>query len=184
MANIKGFGIRGLLRFIKETRPGRTKEFVSKLPEDIRPLFDRPIVTSNMYPYRAFSELLRVIDRELGRGDLKKCEEIGDFAARQDITGMFKIMLSVLTPKTTLERANLFWSKYCDTGRLTMVSSDPKHSVLRMENFPEMDEAHCYLMNGWIGRFATMTGGKGVTVKHNVCVNRGGEYCEWSGSWL
>jgi hypothetical protein len=184
MANIKGFGIRGLLRYVKETKPGTTPELLSKLPADVKPLFDRPIVSSNMYPYRAFSELLRVIDRQIGHGDLRRCEDVGDFAARQDISGMFKIMLSVLSPKTTLERSNLFWTKYCDTGKLTLVSADPKNSVMRLEGFPGMDEAHCYLMNGWIARFATMTGGKGVTVRHTACVNHGGAYCEWAGNWL
>lgn len=184
MANIKGFALRGLLRYLKETKPGFTRTVLDQLPADVKPVFDRQIVASNMYPYRAFGQLLREIDRAVGRGDLRKCEEIGDFAARQDISGMFKIMLSVLSPKTTLERSNLFWTKYCDTGKLTLVSSDPKNSVMRLENFPEIDEAHCYLMNGWVGRFATMTGGKDVTVRHNACVHRGDKYCEWSGTWM
>lgn len=184
MAKIKGFAVRGLLRYLKETRPGLTRQVIDRLPEEVKANFARPIVASNMYPYETFSALLRQIDQQLGRGDLRLCEDVGDFAARQDITGMFKMMLAVLSPKTTLERANLFWQKYCDSGKLILVSSDPHHSVLRLEGFPGMDEAHCYLMNGWIARFATMTGGKGVTVNHNVCVNRGGDYCEWSGSWL
>jgi predicted hydrocarbon binding protein len=183
MAKIKGFAIRGLFRYLKENAPGRTAEIVKTLPPESAAVLERPVIASSMYPYRVFADLLRSIDRHLGRGDLKLCQTVGDYAAQQDISGMFKVMLSVFSPKTTLERSNLFWSKYCDTGKLSVVKADPKDALMRMEDFPDIDEAHCYLMSGWIRRFATMTGGKNVVVKHDRCVHHGAPQCEWHGEW-
>lgn len=183
MPNIKGFAIRGLLRYLKENRAGAAAGIIAKLSPQAQKVFERPIVASNMYPYEAFAELLRGIDQEMGRGDLKKCEEIGDFAARQDINGMFKMMMSVFSPKTIVERSNLFWAKYCDTGTMVAVSSDAHNSVMQLRDFPQMNEAHCMLMMGWIRRWALMTKAKTVTVRHSVCVNKGGPFCQWDGHW-
>jgi hypothetical protein len=184
MARIKGFAIRGLFRYLKERRPGITQEVVETLSPATRSVLERPIITSNMYPYETFTDLLRGIDAKLGRGDLKLCREIGDAAARQDMSGVFKVMLAVLSPRTTLQRSNLFWSKYCDTGSLVVVSDDPDDTRIRLEGFTGIDEAHCQLMVGWIGRFAMMTGGKDVVVEHSACVHHGATACEWSGRWL
>jgi hypothetical protein len=183
MARIKGFAIRGLFRYLKENSPGRAAAVVATLSPETQKVLERPIVSSNMYPYPVFGELLRAIDRDLGRGDLKRCELIGEFAAEQDINGMFKIMMSVFSPKTLLDRANIFWSKYCDTGKLHAVDSDPRHSVLRLDSFPDIDEAHCFLMTGWERRFAAMANARNVNVKHTVCVHHGGSHCQWDGSW-
>lgn len=183
MAKIKGFAILGLFRYLKENRPGSAPAIVRELPPMTVQVLERPILASSMYAYEVFGELLRGIDRHLGHGDLKRCVEIGDFAARQDISGMFKVMLSVFNPETTLARSNLFWSKYCDSGRLSAPSPDPLHTVLRLEGFPDINEAHCFLMVGWIRRFATMTGGKDVDVKKSACVHHGAPYCEWTGRW-
>lgn len=183
MAKIKGFAIRGLFRYLKERHPGSIPTVISDLPSETQKDLERPVISSNMYRYEIFGQLLRAIDKRFGKGDLMLCRDIGDFAAQQDISGMFKMMLSVFSPKTTLERANLVWQKYCDTGKLVVVSSDPNGTVMRMEAFPGIDEAHCNLMVGWINRFAVLTGGKNVAVKQTSCVHHGAPHCEWTGTW-
>lgn len=183
MARIKGFAIRGLLRYLKEVKPGAAPELISRLSPEAQAAFESPIVPSGMYPYRAFAELLREIDRATGTGDLSRCEDIGDFAARQDINGVFKMMVSVFSPKTIAERSGIFWSRYCDTGQMEGVKSESDDTVLVLRNFPEMDVAHCRLMNGWIRRWALMTKAKTVTVEHTMCVSRGAKECRWEGSW-
>lgn len=183
MAKIKGFAIRGLLRYLKEKKPGVTQDVLARLSPEARASFDQPIVSSGMYPYRSFAELLREIDREVGSGDLTQCEDVGDFAARQDINGIFKMMISVFSPKTIVERSGIFWSRYSDTGQMVGVRSDSSDTVLVLRDFPEIDEAHCYLMNGWIRRWALMTKATTVTVQHTVCVHHGGDLCQWEGGW-
>ena len=183
MPKIKGFAIRGLLRYLKEHRPGVTPQVLARLTPEAREAFDRPIVSSNMYPYRSFAELLREVDREVGIGDLSQCEDVGDFAARQDINGVFKMMISVFSPKTIVERSGIFWSRYSDTGKMVGLRSESNDTALVLEGFPEIDEAHCYLMKGWIRRWALMTNAKTVTVAHTVCVHRGGKVCQWEGGW-
>ncbi len=78
MANVKGFAIRGLLKYIKNARgSGSIAEILAQLPEEDRKHFAQPINASLWYPYSLFIHLLRAIDAKLGDGDLALCRHIG-----------------------------------------------------------------------------------------------------------
>jgi hypothetical protein len=183
MANFKGFAIRGLLRFLKDKHPGMTKEVVAALPPELRKHLDMPVAASKLYPYEVFAALLREIDRRFGRGDLRYCRDVGDYAAQQDITGMFKMLLSVLTPETLLKRSSIFWVKYSDTGALAPVPCESNRYAIRLTGFPGIDEAHCYLLLGWMTRLGLISKARTIDMKHTVCVHHGGQYCQWEGTW-
>jgi len=183
MANFKGFAIRGLLRFVKDKHPGTIDEVLAALPPEIRKHFDHPVGASKLYPYEVFTVLLREIDRRFGRGDLRYCREVGDYAGQQDITGIFKMLLSVLTTDTLLRRSQIFWGKYSDTGEMTHVPCEELKFAVRLTGFPEIDEAHCYLLNGWMTRLGLVSKARSVDIKHTVCVHHGGQYCQWDGTW-
>ncbi|MGA7616091.1 MAG: hypothetical protein WBX15_13025 [Thermoanaerobaculia bacterium] len=183
MPSIKGFAVRGLLRYLKATRPEAKERVITALPEPSRLAFDRPIVLSDWYDYRVFADLLREIDREIGNGDLRLCRDVGDFAARQDITGIFKMMLGILNPDTLLKRSTIFWSKYSDTGSFHHVPSGEYRYAVRLEDFPDMDEAHCWLMIGWMTRLGLISRARTVDMRHTECVSHGGKFCQWEGSW-
>src|SRR5688572_16427862 len=107
MANIKGFAVRGLLKYASEKKPGSVPDIINALPPDLAAPFAQMIVPASMYPYAMFTALVRAIDKSLGRGDLSLCEDIGEFAARQDIENMFKVMSRVVDAKTIYERAQI-----------------------------------------------------------------------------
>lgn len=183
MARIKGFAIRGLLRYAKEYEPGSIRPLIESLSAEIREVFVRPITISQLYPYEAFSELLRAIDRRFGRGDLSLCAKIGEISAERDINGIFKAALGLFGPKILLRRANILWSKYCDTGRFVPIDISDHSFLQRLEGFPEIDEAQCRLLDGFMRKFGKLVTGFEVEMRHTTCVHHGGEFCEWQGTW-
>ncbi|HVT04364.1 MAG TPA: hypothetical protein VHL58_13430 [Thermoanaerobaculia bacterium] len=182
MAQIKGFAIRGLLKYGKTRRPGSIPGLLAVLSPSLQPSFQKPISSSQWYPYEAFSELLRAVDRQLGKGDFSLCPPIGEFAAEQDINGIFKVLMGMLNPKTMLDRSNVFWAKYCDTGKFSAVTSGSQQFVLRLDGF-RMDQAHCQLIIGFMRRWALIARASDVEVSHTLCVHRGDEHCQWEGNW-
>jgi len=84
MANIKGFAVKGLLSYVNAKNPGAAGDVIRALATDVAAAFERPIVSSELYPYRVFIELIREVDRAVGRSDLAICEEIGELAASGD----------------------------------------------------------------------------------------------------
>lgn len=82
MARIKGFAIRGVLRYAKKSGI-RPSELVAGLPETARAFFENPIVHGDFYPYEAFAALLRRIEAAQGKGDGSLAHEMGREAARE-----------------------------------------------------------------------------------------------------
>lgn len=183
MPTIKGFAIRGVLKYLKETHPGHRQQVLDGLLPATKKALERPVIASQWYPYAVFLDLVRTVDQVAGKGDLNLCEAMGDFAARNDITGIFKIMMSILTPRLMLQRGHMIWTKYCDTGRFVTEKAANNEFAVRLLEFPQIDLAHCRLILGWLRRWSSLTGVSSVEVRHTVCAARKGAFCEFEGSW-
>lgn len=181
MARIKGFAFRGLLKSVKDSG-GSIPTVLAAVPDADRASFDRAIVASAWYPYAAFVGLVRAIDAVQGKGDLLFARELGRAAAVRDLGGTFRIMTTV-APKLLIGRAHVFWSKYCDVGRLTLDASRERFFHARLEGFAEIDHAHCILIEGWLMGLGQALGGVGMTSREVRCVHRGDAACEFEGSW-
>jgi hypothetical protein len=182
MARIKGFAIRGLLKSVKESGAS-IPAVLAALRDAERASFDRPIVSSEWYPYAAFVGLVRAIDRIQGKGDLLHARELGRAAAARDLGGTFRIISAVASPRFLIERGHMFWTKYCDAGRLALNASRERFFFARLEGFPEIDRAHCLLIEGWLEGLGQALGAVGMASRQVRCVHRGDAACEFEGSW-
>jgi hypothetical protein len=77
------------------------------------------------------------------------------------------------------------WSSYYkNAGTMTAIEWEPNATRLRIENFPEMDRAHCELMEGWM--IATMDQ-IGVVVRSDAreiaCQRDGAPYHKFTCTW-
>ena len=182
MARIKGFALRGLLKSVKESG-GSIPAVLAAMPDADRATFDRAIRASEWYPYAAFVGLVRAIDRIQGKGDLLHVRDLGHAAAVRDLGGTFRIISAVASPKFLIERGGMFWSKYCDTGRLVLHASKERFFSGRLEGFAEIDSAHCLLIEGWLEGLGQALGAVGMTSRQVRCVHRGDSACEFEGAW-
>jgi predicted hydrocarbon binding protein len=182
MARVKGFALRGLLKSVKDSG-GSIPAVLAALPEAERAAFARPIVTSEWYPYAAFAALVRAVDRIQGKGDLTYARELGRSAAARDLGTTFRIISTVASPKFLIERGAMFWSKYCDAGSLRLDASRDKFFSARLEGFPEIDAAHCLLIEGWLEGLGKALGAVGMASRQVRCVHRGDPICEFEGKW-
>ena len=72
---------------------------------------------------------------------------------------------------------------YYSTGEMKTVVSEKGHAVLEMSGFGEPAPELCDRMQGWMQRTLDLSGGKGIRIVHDVCVNRGGPVCRFEGHW-
>ena len=182
MACVKGFALRGLLKSVKAAG-GSISAVIAAVPEAERATFARPIVATEWYPYSAFVALVRAIDALQGKGDLLYARELGLAAAARDLGGTFRIISAIASPRLIIERAHVFWSKYCDTGSLRLAAPDLRCFQGRLEGFPDVDAAHCLLIEGWLEGLGLALGAEGMSTRHVRCVRRGDAACEFEGSW-
>jgi hypothetical protein len=178
MAEAKGFAIRGLLRFIKESGyPGGIPAVLSVLPPEDQVHFKNPINASAWYPYSVFAHLLHAIDQKLGKGVEKR---IGEASAAADIQGVFKIISAIAGFSTLLPRARLFWPRYFSPGKLVALQEKGRADRLQIQDFPEMDPLHCVVLEGWFEQIAKLFKAKNVRVTHSACVHMGDSCCEYT----
>jgi predicted hydrocarbon binding protein len=162
---------------------GSIPDLIAALDPADRAAFDRPIVTSEWYPYFVFVGLVRGVVRVQGHGDLAYARELGRQAAARDLGATFRIISAIASLRFLLERGQVFWKKYCDTGVMVVDASEAKAIRARLEGFPEIDEAHCTLVEGWLEGLGTALGATGMTTRQVSCVRRGGTACEFEGRW-
>lgn len=180
---IRGFAIRGLLKYVKESGHSGGTSIVGRLPAEVRPRFAKPIDKDEWYPYAAYAELLRLVDRELGKGDLSLCQELGRYAAEGDVNAAFKIVAFFSSVETLLKRSVVFWRRYCDTGTFLTTEVGKGWGRGELRDFPHVAEEHCHLLTGWVEGMALAAGADGVSVEKTKCVHRGDEVCRYEGTW-
>jgi len=182
-ASVKGFALRGLLRSIKDNG-WSIPEVIAAVPAPERAAFDKAIVVSAWYPYAAFVGLVRTLDRLHGEGpDFALARRLGRESAARDLGTTFRIISAMASVDFLLKRGQVFWEKYCDRGHMVLEAPSALSFVARMEAFPEVDPAHCRLIEGWLEGLGEALGAVDMTCREARCVNRGDALCEYLGAW-
>ncbi len=180
-----GTAFLGVLKYIKEHsgKEGMDKIFAEMDPQD-QQVFQRRIIAVAQYSYPTFVSLLRTADRILGSGDLSLCREFGKFAANLDMRAIYSTYRRNAGAKDLARDSTVIWNSYYkNAGRMEPVDFGEDHSLLRILDFPQMDQAHCLLMEGWIEGALMSCGTSMAAVKETACTSTGGQYHEFDCSW-
>jgi predicted hydrocarbon binding protein len=142
------------------------------------------VISSAWYPYPAFVALVQTIERLHGRGgEFALSREIGRDSARRDLGATFRIISAMASLDFLLKRGQVFWEKYCDRGRIVLEAPQPLSLRARIEAFPEIDRAHCRLVEGWLEGLGDALGARDMSCRETRCVHRGDTHCEYAGAW-
>ena len=184
MTKIRGFAIRGALRYVKHRGgAGAVREILAGLPSASAEVFEKKIRHASWYPYTAYSELLAAIDRDLGRGDHSLMRDIGLFAARHEGDAPFEFLTRLASIEGLLGSTVVVWQNYCDTGRFEASELGPGVAIGALHGFPEISIDHCHLLAGWISGIGRAAGAREGKVRKSKCVHRGDDCCEYSCRW-
>ncbi|MDX1631365.1 MAG: hypothetical protein R3234_05870 [Thermoanaerobaculia bacterium] len=184
MTRIKGTALRGALKFIKTSGfPGGIPGALERLPTPVRQVFDQTILAGEWYPYESYAELLGVIREGHGLDPEPAMEAVGRFAARQDVTGVFKVISVLASVRRILQGASHFWSRYCDTGSFDIVEIEEGFGIGEIRDFPDIAEAHEQVLVGWIEGIGLAAKARDVDVTRTASVHRGDDYTEYTMRW-
>ncbi len=180
MAKIRGFAIRGALKYIKQSQyEGGIAAILAQLSGDTAPIFETKIRYADWYPYSAYDELLGLIDSSLGDGDLAVMDDLGGFAASHEGKTPFEFLAAMVSVEMLLKSATPLWRLYCDTGKFEAQVSEPGRGVATLRGFPGVSIGHCHMLRGWIAAMGRAAGAQSGEVVKSACVHRGDEYCEY-----
>lgn len=180
---IKGFAIRGVLRYVKNTGlAGGISSIIEGLEPAERELYADPILASVWYRYRAFTALLDSVNRELGDSG-PNMYAVGEASGQQDAGTIFRIILSLSSVERVIGACPRFWKRYCTAGEFEILSVEKGHVHVALNDFASIDPNHCQLAAGWMKGIGVSAGAREAVMEQVKCVHRGDSRCEYEGSW-
>jgi len=190
--NIIGRGVSGLLKYakIKGGEEG-LKKVLDSLSKEDRAIFDKKISASEWYPFSTYVNLLIIIDKVFGKGDLSVCKDIGLWSAERDLAAVFNLYTKGIfkNPSTLKTAPHVMWTNYYSKGDMvfseipTSVDISEVKANARVVDFPDAAKSNCRLLEGWIESVIqniVEDAGKVTTTEIKCRVNRD-EYCEFLG---
>ena len=184
MAQVKGTLLRGALKFVKHSQhAGGIPDVLAAMPPAAAATFARPVLSSEWYPYESYTALLAAIDRRVGSGDLALMPVLGRFAARHDLSGVFKVISVMAGVQRILQSSSVFWSRYYDSGAFEVSDLHEDRGTGQIRDFPQIAREHEQVLVGWIEGIGLAAGARTAEVVLVKSVHRGDPLTEFRMRW-
>jgi hypothetical protein len=121
---VKGLAFRSVVKALEQLRGKATADAVlQKLPPQLAEGIRYGTITATgWYPIDWYRELFQSIVATTGEGD-RIVREIGRESAKLDMSGVYKYVFKLLTPRAIFELSTRLFSNYYDTGAVRIVES-------------------------------------------------------------
>jgi hypothetical protein len=138
--NVKGTVMRGMIASIERICPKATvDDMVLLLGEPLgNQLKHRAFIASGWYPVRDFRALLGAAMKVTGR-DVELIEVLARDAALHEFRGLFRLITFALSPDFLMRRTAGMFSRYYDTGTLTVPIAKKGYAEARYRGFAGFD---------------------------------------------
>lgn len=148
------FGQYGLKRWLELISPQPRKVFSSEIDQEAW----FPLKEMLVEPMANIAQLFY-------DWDLKAASwEFGRLSADVRFHGILKILAKIPSPTTLVNKAGEYLSSYYRPCTIYVPVSEPKFSMVRISNFPDLDKTTEYRICGWMERSLEISGCKGVKV--------------------
>jgi hypothetical protein len=176
MAKAKGTTLIGLVKLMRRSR-ARAQGL---LPERLHHYLDERISSAAWYPEEDLVDLIRTALRLLPEPAADRLREMGEFAARSHLSGVY----ADLVGRTSLSTAtHALWTTQHDSGALTVLRESPGLVRYELTGFAYPTRELCAVNCGYFAESYRLAGTAGVKVEHDVCCAVGGDRCIWTVRW-
>lgn len=150
---------------------------------ELQPVLVNGVAVARWYPFPIFVELIEVIDRLFGKGDLALVWEMGRFGADANLKTIYRLFYKVGTVRWILGRAARLWGAHYDSGRLEVITDKPGEAIMEICDFDTPHRVHCMSVAGWAEKSVDISGGKDAKVTELECRALGQERCVMKATW-
>ncbi len=149
---VKGSAIVVLPEFIKSNFGKKNFNiWLDSLPEEAHKVYRSKIMISSWFPLKTiFTEPTKKMCDMFYKQDLKGAREIGRFSAEYALQGFYKVFIRRATPQALTRRASQILSTYYKPCSMKAENISEKKGLLKITEFPEMDEIVENRILGWI----------------------------------
>lgn len=181
-AHIKGLGFTNALLFADQTFgvDGAARLLESLSAEEQQVISS--MIPSGWYELAFYARFLRQLARVHGRDDLAVVEEYGRFAAKRDISTVYKLLFRITSPGLIFDQGMKLWDRFNDSGTWRVERGDHRAMGV-LTDWGVVDEALCRELVGYIETMLAHGSCKRVKVEHPECRAQGAAACVFTGLW-
>jgi hypothetical protein len=184
VSNVKGSALASRLLWV---RLGHGEAGLERLEaaasESLAPVLANGVAMARWYPFSQFVELIELIDRLFGKGDLGLVKELGKFGADANLKTVYRMFYKLGTVRWILGRAARLWGAHYDSGEMQIVEDMPGMGMLEIVGFDTPHRIHCMSVAGWAEKSVEISGGKDAKVEEVACRARGDDRCLLKITW-
>lgn len=156
---------------------------LESLPGEDREVLAGRMLAASWYPFELNRRLDEAIVAELGGGDVRIFERLGERSATENLTGPHAAFLSPGDPQRFLSLTGQIYRFYYDVGERTYEQTGPTSGVITTRGAETFSETDCLTVIGWYVKALEMCGAREVEMVEETCRARGGEFCRYRLSW-
>ncbi len=176
MARIKGIAVIDLVRLFRKNK----ETYYPLLGPEEKAFLAQQILISGWYDDKPYVKLMRLLDRELGNGDLTLLSTLSAATADQVLDGPYKSFKRADgNSKIWWKLVVSVWHLYHDTGKPLVVTEEERERRFRIEGQEDPDQVHCVALTGWLARATEIITGEQWLMKEVACRTDGSDYCEF-----
>jgi hypothetical protein len=181
---IKGNLLAARGRYVRETfGEDAVADVASKLPADLRAVFDTPLLPFAWYPFSTMTAIDRIIVDGPMKGQVAQMKHFGSTVARYDLPTLYKVLFKIGSPSFIMGRMATVYSTYV-RGGVVRTLSNTKNEVRTALVEGDLPYYFCDQgVAGWMSAAVELSGGSEVKVVQDHCVHRGDPRCEWRCTW-
>jgi len=178
--NYKGIGVCFVREQLTAKGPEAVDQLLAGLDEEDQKTFKYTLATTWIDIHAG----MRIIGRAaeiLYPGDPVAMQTVAYNMARNHLTGVYRILLRVMTVKFALSQTANYWGAYHRIGRATHVREGiPRKARLLIEDYPDLPESFLVHTNGYIIGLLELSGARNVTVDRKAL---GDDRWAWDVDW-
>ncbi|MEW6516244.1 MAG: hypothetical protein AB1439_04980 [candidate division FCPU426 bacterium] len=157
MAKYKGSGIEVIRALVKARGPEFERRFLERLSPQGRELFQHALAVS-WIDFKDDPGDIPVGADMLFPGDPERIAKFGRLAAREAMSGIYKVFLRIPTKAYIIKRIAVLWRTNFDTGTAGVENIRNGQADFVIRDFPEFPEYQLDFLGGYIAGMLELTG--------------------------
>jgi hypothetical protein len=166
MSKFKGTGIFYVKSLVRSSSSEQQNVFLSMLNPDERKAYETVLAIS-WISIDAAAKILKAAAEVLYPGDPAGLRAIGYKMAHNDLSGIYKILMPVLSVAMAMSQTGKLWSQYHDEGRAWTDKINEKTYIFNVADYPSLPEHFREMLAGYVKGVVERTGEKVEQVQRN-----------------
>jgi hypothetical protein len=181
MQKYKGSGLIIVKRMFTQQPPAVKGSFFASLGPEEKRVIESALATQWL-PIEVVGSIFSKAAAALYPGNQRGLEELGRQQALDNLSGMYRPLMRVMTVSFAVQQVAKLWKSYFDEGKASGAQENGEKSAwLTVEEYPGLPSASRRVITGYVRGVVELCGAKGVQVSHD---EGRPEKWAWSVTWI